>query len=438
MATLFKDVYILDGSREKAALGHVLVSKGRIVSVTEDSTGQGAELNLKADKIISGHKRMAVLPGFVNAHTHAAMILLRGLGEEAPLMEWLNKKVWPVEAKLTAEHIYWGTLSAILEMLSTGTTCFADMYFEMDRVAEAALQTGIRAALCRGMTADSNDKDKINRSLSENLELADKWHGREGLITVQLGPHAPYTVPVEDMKKIAKAAKEHGLGVHLHYLETEFELNYIKNELKTSPEDYLIKNTGLMDAPHLVLAHAVYLEPELANKLKLANLTLVHTPSSNLKLGSGVMKLREWLDKGAAVALGTDGASSNNRLDMWEEMRTAALLHKGVNKDPVCVSALDVLRMATYDGARAFGFAQKGLVREGWMADLVLVDLDKPHYIGVNCENLAAYIVYAGSSADVAGTMVNGKWLYRNGDFPTLDKIEIMQRAMTAREEITR
>ncbi|MBR1603129.1 MAG: amidohydrolase [Synergistaceae bacterium] len=437
MATLFKDVYILDGSREKAALGHVLVSKGRIVSVTEAGAEQSADLNLKADKIISGHKRMAVLPGFVNAHTHAAMTLVRGLGEEAPLMEWLTEKVWPVEAKLTAEHIYWGTLSAILEMLATGTTCFADMYFEMDRVAEAALQTGIRAALCRGMTADSNDKDKINKSLSENLELADKWHGREGLITVQLGPHAPYTVPVEDMKKIAKAAKEHGLGVHLHYLETEFELNYIKNELKTSPEDYLI-NTGLMDAPHLVLAHAVYLEPELADKLKLSNLTLVHNPCSNLKLGSGVMKLSEWLDKGAAVALGTDGASSNNRLDMWEEMRTAALLHKGVNKDPVCVSALDVLRMATYDGARAFGFAQKGLVREGWMADLVLVDLDKPHYIGANCENLAAYIVYAGSSADVIGTMVNGKWLYRNGDFPTLDKIEIMQRAMTAREEITR
>ena len=437
MATLFKDVYILDGSREKAALGHVLVSKGRIVSVTEAGAEQSADLNLKADKIISGHKRMAVLPGFVNAHTHAAMTLVRGLGEEAPLIEWLTEKVWPVEAKLTAEHIYWGTLSAILEMLATGTTCFADMYFEMDRVAEAALQTGIRAALCRGMTADSNDKDKINKSLSENLELADKWHGREGLITVQLGPHAPYTVPVEDMKKIAKAAKEHGLGVHLHYLETEFELNYIKNELKTSPEDYLI-NTGLMDAPHLVLAHAVYLEPELADKLKLSNLTLVHNPCSNLKLGSGVMKLSEWLDKGAAVALGTDGASSNNRLDMWEEMRTAALLHKGVNKDPVCVSALDVLRMATYDGARAFGFAQKGLVREGWMADLVLVDLDKPHYIGANCENLAAYIVYAGSSADVIGTMVNGKWLYRNGDFPTLDKIEIMQRAMTAREEITR
>ncbi len=432
MATLFKDVFILDGARDKAMLGHVLVSKGRIASILDAN-----QTPPSADKIISGHGRMAILPGFVNAHTHAAMTLVRGLGEEAPLMEWLQEKVWPVEAKLTAEHIYWGTLSAILEMLSSGTTCFADMYFEMDRVAEAASQAGIRAALCRGMTADPNDKEKINRSLKENLELAEKWHGREGLITVQLGPHAPYTVPVDDMKKIAAAAQEHGLGIHLHYLETEFELNYIKNELKTTPEAYL-NDTGLMSAPHLVLAHAVYLEPELADKLKLANITLVHNPCSNLKLGSGIMKLDAWLEKGAAVALGTDGASSNNRLDMWEEMRTAALLHKGVNKDPVCVSALEVLRMATYDGARAFGFAQKGMIREGWMADLTLVDLDKPHYIGVNNENLAAYIVYAGSSADVAGTMVNGKWLYRNGDFPTLDKEEILTRARKAREEITR
>ena len=178
--------------------------------------------------------------------------------------------------------------------------------------------------------------------------------------------------------------------------------------------------------------------------LDLSNVTLVHNPCSNLKLGSGVAPLAAWLERGVSVALGTDGASSNNRLDMWEEMRTAALLHKGVNKDPLCVSALEVLRMATYEGARAFGFAQKGMIREGWVADLVLVDLDKPHYIGADEENLATYIVYAGSSADVAGTMVNGKWLYRKttgasrGDYPTLDYEEIVQRAREARAEITR
>lgn len=432
MATLFKDVLILDGAMEKAVRGHILVSKGRIDSIlSADQTPPAA------DKIVSGHGRMAVIPGFVNAHTHAAMTLVRGLGEEAPLMEWLQKKVWPVEAKLTADHIYWGTLSAMLEMLAGGTTCFADMYFEMERVAEAAFGAGMRAALCRGIMADSNDPGKVDRSLQNNLELAERWHGREGLITVQLGPHAPYTVPLNDMKKITEAAIDRGLGIHLHFLETEWELSYLKDELKATPESYL-KDTGLVNAPYVVLAHAVWLDPKLADTMSLSNMTLVHNPCSNLKLGSGVMPLNDWLERDVPIALGTDGASSNNRLDMWEEMRTAALLHKGVNKDPLRVTALEALRMATYEGARAFGFTQKGMIREGWMADLVLVDLDQPHYIGVDEENLATYIVYAGSSADVRGTMVNGKWLYRNGDYPTLDREEIVQRAREAREAITK
>ncbi|MBQ7560618.1 MAG: amidohydrolase [Synergistaceae bacterium] len=424
MATLFKDVLILDGSRTKAERVHMLVSKGRIAEIIDSSKTPPS-----ADKIISGHGRMAVIPGFVNAHTHAAMILLRGLGEESPLMEWLQTKIWPVEEKLTPDYIYWGTLSAMLEMLETGTTCFADMYFAMERVADAALSAGMRAALSRGITAGA--PGKIERSLQNNLDLAEKYHGREGLITVQLGPHAPYTVPIESMKLISDSAKSHGLGVHFHFLETQGELD----NLGMSPEKYL-NESGLIDVPYLALAHAVYLDPDI--NLDSNNITLIHNPCSNLKLASGIMPLSKWLDRDFPVALGTDGASSNNRLDMWEEMRTAALLHKGVNRDPVCVPAVDVLRMATYEGARAFGFAKKGMIREGWYADLVLVNLDKPHYIGVNPENLAAYIVYAGSSADVAGTMINGKWLYKNGEFPTLDREEILQKARDSREAITK
>ena len=423
MATLFKDVYIADGSREKAERVHLLVSKGRIAEIID-----AGKTPPSADKIISGRGKMAVIPGFVNAHTHAAMTLLRGLGEEAPLMEWLQNKICPVEEKLTPDYIYWGTLSAMLEMLATGTTCFADMYFEMDRVAEAVLGAGMKAALCRGITA--GEPGKIERSLQNNLELAEKYHGREGLITIQIGPHAPYTVPFEAMKNISAAAKSHGLGVHFHFLETKGELD----NLGVDPVKYL-QDSGLLDVPYLTLAHAVYLDPKADLP---GNVALVHNPCSNLKLGSGIMPLPSWLERGFPVALGTDGASSNNQLDMWGEMRTAALLHKGANMNPVCVTALDVLRMATYEGARAFGFSQKGMIREGWFADLVLVNLDRPHYIGVNEENLAAYLVYAGSSADVAGTMVNGKWLYRNGEYPTLDREEIMQKAREAREAITK
>ena len=423
MATLFKDVYIVDGSREKAERVHLLVSKGRIAEIID-----AGKTPPSADKIVSGRGKMAVIPGFVNAHTHAAMTLLRGLGEEAPLMEWLQNKIWPVEEKLTPDYIYWGTLSAMLEMLATGTTCFADMYFEMERVAEAVLGAGMKAALCRGITA--GEPGKIERSLKNNLELAEKYHGREGLITIQIGPHAPYTVPFDDMKKVSEAAKSHGLGVHFHFLETKGELD----NLGVDPVKYL-HDTGLLDVPYLTLAHAVYLDTK--SELP-GNVTLLHCPCSNLKLGSGIMPLHEWLERGFPVALGTDGASSNNQLDMWGEMRTAVLLHKGATLNPVCVTALEALRMATYEGARAYGFSQKGMIREGWFADLVLVNLDKPHYIGMNEENLAAYLVYAGSSADVAGTMVNGKWLYRNGEYPTLDREEIMQKAREAREAITK
>ena len=421
MATLFKDVFITDGARDKAKRVHMLVSKGRIAEITDaDKTPPSA------DKIISGHGKMAVIPGFVNAHTHAAMTLLRGLGEEAPLMEWLQNKIWPVEEKLTPDYIYWGTLSAMLEMLATGTTCFADMYFEMDRVAEAVLSAGMRAALCRGITA--GEQGKLEKSLQNNLELAEKFHGREGLITVQLGPHAPYTVPIEFMKVICSEAKSHGLGVHFHFMETESE----KNNLGMSCADYLEKS-GLLEVPYAVLAHAVYLDTDINLP---ENFALVHNPSSNLKLASGVMPLSKWLDSGVHVALGTDGASSNNRLDIWEEMRLSALLHKGIDRDPLCVSASEALRMATYEGAAAFGFSRKGMIAEGWVADLILINLDAHHYIGVNEENLAQYLVYAGSSSDIAGTMVNGKWLYRNGDYPTLDAEEILSRAREARNAI--
>ena len=432
MATLFKDVFILDGERERALRGHILVSKGRVQSVTDVSKEPAT-----ADKIVDGKGRMAVLPGFVNAHTHAAMVLLRGLGEELPLMDWLQKKIWPVEAKLTPEHIYWGTKSAILEMLASGTTCFADMYFEMDGVANAALESGIRAAVCRGIVTGPpvDGVPKVDRSIEDNLALFERWHGREGLITVQLGPHAPYTVPFEDMKRIVGIAKERGMGIHFHFLEAEWELGYIKNDLKMTPEKYLA-DSGILEAPRTVLAHGVWMNPEWSDSLDMSNVTIAHNPNSNMKLGSGVMPLDAWLGKNVGLAIGTDGASSNNRLDMWGEMRSAALIHKGATRNPTGTPALDILRMATFEGARAFGFANKGLIREGWVADFVLMDLDQPHYVGVTEENLAGYIVYAGSSADVKGTMVNGKWLYKDGVYPGLDKEEILKNVREAREAI--
>jgi 5-methylthioadenosine/S-adenosylhomocysteine deaminase len=312
------------------------------------------------------------------------------------------------------------------------------MYFEMEGVAQISLKAGIRAALCRGII-DGPPVDgvpKIQRGGEENLDLFQRWHGREGLLTVQLGPHAPFTVPLDDMKRIVEIAKERGIGLHFHFLETEWELGYINDELKMTPEAYL-RDIGILEVPGVVLAHGVWMNPTWADSLDMSQVTIAHNPGSNMKLGSGVMPLDTWLDKNVGLALGTDGASSNNRLDMWDAMRSAALLHKGVTRSPTSTPALDILRMATLEGARAFGFANKGLIREGWMADLILIDLDQPHYVGVNEENLTSYIVYAGSSADIRGTMVDGKWLYRDGVYTTLDKNEIVRKAREARKAIT-
>ena len=427
MSTLFKDVLVLDGGMERALSGHILVSNGRIESVLE----KGSPLP-QADETIEGNGRKAVLPGFVNGHTHAAMSLLRGLGEELPLMEWLKEKIWPIEAKLTPQIIRVGTELALLEMARTGTTCFADMYFEMDQVAEAAVAMGIRAGLCRGLIGNDDKR------LEEGLALAEKWHGREGLITVQLGPHAPYTVPFDYLQKIVAIANGKNMGLHIHLLETEWELGYFKDELKMSPEDWL-KDSGILELSRVILAHGVWMNPEWAlgtNKIDFSNVTIAHNPGSNLKLASGIFAVDKWLDAGVAVSLGTDGASSNNRLDMWQEMRCAALTQKGVYRDPLLGKASDILRMATYEGALSLGFTDKGMLREGWAADFVLVGLDAPHYVGADEENLSCFIVYAGSSEDVEGTMTAGKWIYKNGIYPTSDKAGIIESARAARKKL--
>lgn len=423
MALLFKNFLLCDGCMDKARYGSLLVKDGKIAGI-------GApDWSPEASRTEDGRGKSALLPGFVNAHTHSAMSLLRGIGEEAPLMEWLEKKIWPAEARLKPEHVYWGTMLALLEMARGGTTAFCDMYFEMDSVAEAALEMGMRCALSRGIVGGDAKK------LEEGLRLADAYKGREDFVTVQLAPHAPYTVPLPFMKEITAAARERGLALHVHFLEAEWETGYLKKEFGTTPGEYLA-SSGITDAPGAILAHCVWLEPSTLDEADFSKTVIAHNPNSNMKLGSGVMDLPGLMKKGGAIALGTDGAASNNRLDLWGEMRAAALLHKGVAKDPTAVPAKDALRMATYEGAVAAGFKDKGLLKEGWAADLVTVDLDRPNYVGIDEDNAAHFLAYAGSSDDVTGTMVAGKWLYKDGEFPGVDKETILAKSREMRDNL--
>ena len=423
MIRLYKNVVVWDASRKSAEMSDVVINGNIIESILPAGTAAGNGFD--------GRGKVAFLPGFVNAHGHAAMTLLRGLGEELPLMEWLEKRIWPVENRLNGDIIKIGTKLAHMEMLSTGTTCFADMYFSMDRVAEASLETGIRCGLSRGIVGDSD-----GTRLKENLDLARDYNGAEGLVTIQLGPHAPYTVPNELMTKVAQKAAEYNLSIQLHWLETQYDWANSGNEGVISPEDYLVK-TGLAEVSHLILAHCVYIKKENIDFYAKDNITLVHNPKSNLKLASGFAPISGFLKSGVSVALGTDGAASNNRLDMWDEMRSAALIHKCTTSDPTVMTSSEVFNMATAAGARALGFEKTGLIKEGFTADIMLVDLDKPNYVGWDLDNLPGYIVYAGSSADVAATIVAGTTLYENGIFSTIDRDKVISEAQEARKYLT-
>ncbi|MDR1516410.1 MAG: amidohydrolase [Synergistaceae bacterium] len=420
-----RDVLIWDCERRNAESGDIVIDEdGRISAVLPSRSAKG-------DVIFDGGGETAAIPGLVNSHTHVSMTLLRGLAEELPLMEWLETKIFPAEDRLLPRHIRSGAELAMLEMISGGTTCFADMYYFMREVASAALTFGMRAALCRGLTGDDA------RKLNENLALAEEFNGRDGRIIVQLGPHAPYTVPRESLARIAGIARDKNLGVHFHWLETEGELETFRNEYKISPSAYL-EQTGMLDVPKLLLAHSVWHPSDELGRVNRANVTLVHNPKSNLKLGSGYAPVREMLGLGVNVALGTDGAASNNRLDMWDEMRTAALMHKGYHRDPTLVSARDVLRMATVAGASGMGFSDAGLIKTGWQADLALVDISGPRYVGCDAANLPEFLVYSGTSRDVRATVVAGKLLYKDGRYMTADPEEITAKAKEHRRDITK
>ncbi|HPJ26063.1 MAG TPA: amidohydrolase [Synergistaceae bacterium] len=425
MATLLKNMILVDALKG-ARRGDVLVRNGRI-SLAGDSSSEEAET------CIDGKGHTALLPGFVNSHTHAAMVLLRGLGEDMAVLDWLNQKIWPVENNLNGERVYWGTCQALLEMASTGTTCFGDMYFFMDQVAQASLDMGMRAGLSRGILWDATQEEPPV-SVKEQRELAEKWHRKDGLINVLYSPHAPYTVSPEHLEFLAREAGEKGLGVHVHWLESAWEREFMEKELRRDPIGFL-EETGLMDAPRLLLAHGVWFPEDRVGELARKNVTVLHNPGSNLKLGSGIAPVPAMLEKGVQVALGTDGAASNNRLDLWEEMRMAALLHKGAQKDPLAVSASQALAMATLEGAKALGFSEVGCIEEGWEADLFLVNLDQPHYNGWNEENLVPYIVYAGSSADVEATMVKGRWIW--GKYgSSMERENLLSQARRCRKEL--
>jgi len=364
------------------------------------------------------------MPGLVNAHTHAAMSLLRGLADDLPLMRWLEEHIWPAETKhVSRDFVRDGTLVACAEMIRGGITCFNDMYFFPDASLEAALAAGLRSA--QGMIViefpsayASDAADYLRRG----LEVRDRYRD-EPLATFCLAPHAPYTVSDSSLRKISTLAAELDIPVHIHLHETRGEIERSLAEHGVRPLERLAR-LGLV-GPSLVAVHAVHLDNAEIDLLAKQGASVVHCPSSNLKLASGFAPIHSLLTKGVNVALGTDGAASNNRLDMFQEMRTAALLAKAVGDDAQAMPAHTALRAATLCGARALGMEKvTGSIEPGKAADLIAVDFSAPELSP--CYDVVSHLVYAAGREHVSHVWVGGKSLMHEREIrnPALEGLE--------------
>lgn len=396
--------------------GHMVIEDGQITKVQAGVPDQEETF----DQVVNIPKRL-YMPGLINTHNHAAMSLLRGVGDDLALQVWLEEKMWPNEAKFTDESVYWGSALSIVEMLKSGTTTFLDMYDRMDQVAKAAEQIGIRACLTRGMI-NFGGEEEGRAKLAEAEAFARNWHNQaEGRITTMMSPHAPYTCPPAFIAQVVEAAQQLHLPLHTHMSETLHEV--LDNEKRYGQRPVAHLNAlGFFDGPSLV-AHAVHLTDEELDILQDKQVKISHNIGSNLKLASGVARVTDMLKRNICVSLGTDSSASNNNLDMFEEVRLAALVHKGVSGDPTAVPAFTALEMGTVRGAEALFLPQLGKLAAGWKADFISIDLDQPHLCPAS--DYVSHMVYAASGADVRDVWVDGRQVVKNREMLTVDEDQV-------------
>lgn len=425
MQTLLKNIAYLSGDDLIPMRGDILIKDGIISGM-----GEHIIYDAKTTEIVDG-KHLLALPGFVNTHTHIAMTVLRGYGGDQDLSTWLNKYIWPAEARLTDDDVYWGSALALLEMTAAGVTTIADMYDHMDSVAKIVSESGLRANLCRGMIGFFDDD---RHSLRENDELFERWHGAEkGRIRVWYGPHATNTCDPDYLQEVAARAREKGSGIHIHVAETKAEFEDIQKKFGKTPVA-LAADCGLFDGP-AIIAHGVWLTDDDITLLKKYHVSVAHNPASNMKLASGQARVVDLRQAGVPVGIGTDGASSNNRLSVLHDAQLAALMHKLRDLDPTAVSAKDALTMATIEGARALQWSEDiGSLAPGKAADIVCFNMDKP-WLVPNFDPIST-IIYAARSDDVSRVYASGELLYKNGEWIKLDAERICFEANAVAKRI--
>ncbi len=381
-----------------------------------------------ADKIIDASDKI-LMPGLVNTHTHISMSLLRGIADDLELDTWLNDYIWPMEAHLSEEYCYIGALLGACEMIKSGTTTFSDMYFYMDGVARAVDEIGMRAVLSYGMI-DFGIEEKRENEFKENISLIKNHHNTaDGRITARFGPHSCYTASVDLLERVRKEADKYGVGIHIHMNETMKEINDVGEAHDNKRPFELLDSIDFL-GEDVVAAHCVWLDENEIKLIKDNDVKVSHNPCSNMKLASGAAPVGELLSQGICVGLGTDGASSNNNLDMFDEMKFASLLQKVSTLDPKVLNADEVINMATINGAKSLGI-DAGTIAIGKKADLILVDTNHPN-MTPQSSSLASNLVYSANGSNVDTTICNGKVLMENRKLLTVDEDKILSEAKRA------
>ena len=400
------------------------VFRGSIGIVHEQIAFVGEVSNdFKADLNINGENHL-IMPGLINAHTHMAMSLLRNYADDLPLMEWLNDKIWPIEANLSSEDVFEGTMLSIAELIRGGCTTFRDMYFFTEEVAKATEISGLRANLGLGLVGVADPDYKL---FDRVHDLYDQWHDKaNGRIRVEVAPHAPYTCSDAYLRRASQEAQSLNVPLHIHLSESRFEVAQSIAQHGVTPIEHMA-SLGVFDA-RTSAAHCVHLQEKDFEILKEHDVSVLYNPSSNLKLGNGFAKVSQMIEKGINVALGTDGSSSNNNLNMFEEIHLGALVNKGIEENPTVLPAYKMLEIATVGGAKALGIDHlTGTLTVGKKADLIMVDLNKPHLTPLH--DPVAMLVYSVSGSDVSHVFCNGQMIMENYKILTFDEASVIEKA---------
>lgn len=395
--------------------------------------GQNLDSTLTDNVHVINGKNKLVMPGLFNLHSHVPMTLLRGYGEGLNLQDWLFTKIFPFEALLNKEDMYWGALLGISEFIATGTVSFTDMYMRIEGIIKAIEESKIKANICNPIiNMDPNLKYENDSSYQEEMYLLDYLANNHSNIIAEAGIHAEYTSTPEIVEQVIDFADHHSLNLQIHISETKREHEEcIQRRNGLTPIEYF-EQLGTFKRK-CILAHGVYITENDMEIIAKHQAVLVHNPASNFKLGSGFANLKKWQEKGINICIGTDGAASNNDLDLFQELRLAGLLANGLNCDPNAISAKKLLEIATINGAKAQNRNDTGIIKEGFKADLIMIDLDAPN-MQPNYD-ICANLVFSLNQKNIYLTMIDGEIVYQNNEYKTIDIERVKFEANRIKEE---